>query len=217
MQICDIIVSCAKNHDNSEMTPSELRAQFLNFCGPTKFRKFARSLVELSDEHGKFDRLRYWQELLWARFLSLCPDAPNDVNDIGRCFHWCDLHDEPLVIGSGYQPVDLRRSTAFDRAHEDEFPHGYGWLGHHCPACRTSCIQWINAHPTECHMLQYRIHDAEWVAIHKGDREFQDNCRSACIPWHEICPGDEIWAINTGRGSDSIGLVREGRIVPIID
>lgn len=149
------------------MTPNELRVMFLEFCGPEKFRKFARSLFRLPDEPLRFDRLRYWQELLWARFLTQCPDAPENVNEIGTCLQWCDLHDAPLVAGPGHQAIDLRHSDALELAHQTEFPHGYGWLGHHCPKCRTACIDWIAANQSECRMLQYRIHDANWVTMHK--------------------------------------------------
>ncbi len=199
------------------MTPSDLRVRFLDFCGPVKFRKFARSLVKLSDEPVRFDRLRYWQEMLWARFIARYPDAPSDVNDIGPCLHWCDVHDAPLLVGSGHQPVDLRHSESFTRARESEFPHGYGWLGYHCPACRTACIQWIDSHPAECRMLQYRIYNAGWVVVHRDDPDFQKTCRDGYIPWDEISPGDEIWAIDTGRGFSGIGPVRNGRLVPIMD
>jgi hypothetical protein len=199
------------------MTPSELRIQFLDFCGPETFRKFARSLFKLSDEPLRFDRLRYWQELLWAKFLQRCPDAFQDVNEIGSCLHWCDLHDSPLVAGPGHQPIDLRRSDAFDIARKTLFPHGYGGVGHHCPRCRTACIDWIDVHPTECRMLQYRIHDANWVTMHKHESDFQKICRDAYIPWDEIRLGDEIWAVDYGRESTGIALVRNGQIVPIID
>lgn len=199
------------------MTPSELRVQFLDFCGPERSRKFARSLFKLSDEPVRFDRLRYWQEMLWAQFLARCPDAPTDVNEIGSCLHWCDLHNAPLIAGPGHQPIDLRHSASFDSARQDEFPHGYGWLGYHCNTCRTSCIEWIEAHPSECRMLQYRIHDADWVTMHKDDPEFQKTCRDAYLPWDEIRPGDEIWMIDSGRGSPGMALVRRGQIVPIID
>jgi hypothetical protein len=200
-----------------QMTPTELRVQFLDFCGPTKFRKFARSLVKLSDEPVRFDRLRFWQELLWAQFVGRCPDAPKAVNDIGSCLHWCDLHDASLVVGPGHQPIDLRHSDSFDSACENQFPHGYGWLGYHCSACRTSCIAWIDVHPAECSMLQYRIYDANWVTMHRSDPDFLKTCRDAYLPWDEICPGDEIWMIDTGRDSPGMGLVRNGRIVPIMD
>ena len=123
----------------------------------------------------------------------------------------------PLVTRAGHQPTDLRHSDSFDSAREKEFPHGYGWLGHHCPVCRASCIKWIDTHPTECRMLQYRIHDANWVTMHKNDPDFQKTCRDAYIPWDEICPGDEVWMIDTGRGSIGIALVRNGVIVPIVD
>ncbi len=85
------------------MTPNELRVQFLSFCGPEKFRKFAQSLVKLSDEPVRFDRLRYWQEILWAHFREQCPDAPENVNEIGSSLHWCDLHDASLIAGTGHQ------------------------------------------------------------------------------------------------------------------
>lgn len=137
------------------MTPNELRVQFLDFCGPERFRKFARSLFKLSDDALRFDRLRYWQELLWAQFLARCPDAPKDVNEIGSYLHWCDLHNAPFIAGPGHQPIDLRRSDAFDFERQSEFPHGYGGVGHHCFDCRTKCIEWIDAHPSECRMLQY--------------------------------------------------------------
>jgi len=199
------------------MTPSELRTQFLDFCGPPKFRKFARSLVKLSDEPMAFDRLRYWQELLWSQFVSRVPESPTDATEIGSCLHWCDLHNTQLVVGAGHQPTDLRRSDAFDSARENEFPHGYGWLNYHCPECRTSCINWIEAHPSECRMLQYRIHDGNWVTMHKEEPEFRKTCRDAHLPWDEIRAGDEIWMIDTGRGHTGMALVRDGQIVPIVD
>ena len=199
------------------MTPNELRVRFLDFCGPEKFRKFARSLFRLSDEPLSFDRLRYWQELLWARFLTQCPDAPRDVNEIGSCLHWCDLHDAPLVAGPGHQAIDFRHSDAFGLANQTEFPHGYGWLGRHCPKCRAACIGWIAAHQSECRMLQYRIHDANWVILHKEDSDFQKTCRDSYLPLEEIRAGDEIWMIDTGRGYAGMAIVRNGQIVPIID
>lgn len=199
------------------MTPGELRAQFLAFCGPSRFRKFARSLVKLSDNPATFDRLRFWQEKLWEQFVVRCRDAPTDVNEIGSCLHWCDLHDTTLVAGPGHQPTDLRYSVLFEAARDSEFPHGYGWLGHHCPACRNGCMAWINANPNECRMLQYLIHDANWVSLHRSDQEFKELCRKEFMPWDEICPGDEIWMIDTGRGTLHPTLVRNGRIVPIMD
>ncbi len=42
-------------------------------------------------------------------------------------------------------------------------------------------------------------------------------CRDAYIPWDEIRLGDEIWAVDYGRESTGIALVRNGQIVPIID
>ncbi len=199
------------------MTRNELRVQFLSFCGPEKFRKFAQSLVKLSDEPVRFDRLRYWQEILWAHFSEQCPDAPENVNEIGSFLHWCDLHDATLIAGPGHQPIDLRRSDAFDHARKSMFPHGYGWSVYHCPECRTTCIKWIQEHPSDCRMLQYRIHDATWVTMHKDDPDFQRTCREKCLPWDEILAGDEIWMVDNGKDDARIALVRDGWIVPIID
>lgn len=199
------------------MTPSELRFQFLEFSGRERFRRFVRSLYKRSSDPVSFDRLKYWQEVLWARFITSFPDAPTDVNEIGSCLHWCDLHNTSLVAGAGHQPIDLRHSELFDTAEVAEFPHGCGWLTHHCPACRTSCIRWISDHPIECRILQYRIHDPEWVTMHKNDPDFRQMCRDRNLPWNEILPGDEIWAIDTGRGSPGIGLVRDGCVVPLLD
>jgi len=202
------------------MTPDEVRSAFLQFCGASQCRKFAHSLVKLPDAPDaeiKFDRLRYWQETLWAKFLLEFPDAPIAVDTIGSCLHWCDVHDQSLVMGAGHQPVDLRRSDSFNMARKNEFPFGYGWLGHHCPECRNSCIEWIASHPDQCRMLQYLVHDAAWVASHRKDQEFLNACRDAYIPVDEMREGDEIWMINTGRGPDSLALVRDGTIVPIVD
>ena len=199
------------------MTPGELRTQFLAFCGPSRFRKFARSLFKLSDNPVTFSRLRFWQERLWEQFAERFRAAPTDVNEIGSCLHWCDLHDTALVAGPGHQPIDLRYSKLYEAACASEFPHGYGWLAHHCPNCRIACIAWINAHPTECRMLKYVIYDANWVASHRNDQDFKELCRNEFMPWDEICPGDEIWMIDTGRGPLHPALVRHGRIVSITD
>jgi hypothetical protein len=199
------------------MLANELRSEFLRFCGTSLFRKFATSLVKLSDEPLRFDRLRYWQEVLWSKFLTHCHLAPLDVNEIGSILHWCDLHDGNLVLGTGYQPVDLRYSDLFEQARTDTFPHGCGWLRYHCPACRTCCEQWVVGHPAECRMLQHRVFDADWLTRFKDDHTFRSTLRNAYIPLDEILPGDEIWSFDSGRGSNGIALVRNGRIVPIMD
>jgi len=199
------------------MIPANVRNEFLRFCGPRQFRKFARSLVKLSEHPPTFDRLRYWQDSLWCKFHARFPDSPVAVNDIGTCLHWCHLHDTALIAGAGHQPVDLRRSQSFALACDEGFPHGYGWLVYHCSSCRASCIDWIARHPDECRMLRGRVHDAEWVAMHRHDLDFLSVCRDACIPVTEIRDGDEIWTINTGLGPDSLALVRNGIIVPLLD
>ena len=199
------------------MTPDEVRSAFLGFCGPTRCRKFARKLRKLPDAETKFDRLRYWQEILWEKFVAEFPDAPNDVDAIGSCLHWCDLHSQSLVTGAGHQPIDLRRSDSFDMACENEFPFGFGWLVHHCPECRKSCIKWIASHPNECRMLQHRVHDAAWVTMHRSNQSFLNTCRDSYIPADTIRDGDEIWMINTGRGPNELALVRDGTIVRIVD
>jgi hypothetical protein len=199
------------------MTPGEVRAQFLAFCGTQRFRKFAASLFRRSDIPATFERLRFWQETLWEQFVLRCPDAPTDVNEIGLCVHWCDLHDNALEAGSGHQPRDLRYSTLFEAAREREFPHGYGWLGHHCPACKAACIAWINSHPSECRMLQHLMRSATWVSLHRNDPEFRKLCQNEFLPWDEIIPGDEVWMIDTGRGPPRPALVREGFVVPLAD
>ena len=198
------------------MTPDELRAQFLTFCGPSRFRKFARSLSRKSDNPLRFDRLRFWQERLWEQFVVACPAAPTDVQEIGVCLEWCDLHDTPLVAGPGHQPIDLRHSSHFDDARDSEFPHGYGWLGHYCPRCRDACIAWIDEHPSECRMLLHVIHDADWVGLHRMDDEFRDFCKKHYMPWDELCPGDEVWMVDSGRGVYP-AIVRDGRVVHIMD
>ena len=199
------------------MQADELRARFLEFCGPARFQKFATSLVKRCDEPAQFDRLRHWQELLWEQFRTLRPEAPSDVHAIGAALHWCHVHNQKLVRGSGHQAADLRRSDSFDRAMTDVFPHGFGWNVYHCPECRASCAQWIDDHPAECRMLQYCVHEAESVALRKDEREFRQAFQKANIPWDEIIPGDEIWAIDHGRGSTGFALVRTGRIVPLMD
>jgi hypothetical protein len=199
------------------MTPEELRAKFLAFCGPSRFRKFASSLYRQSDNSSQFKRLLFWQERLWERFALACPTAPTDVQEIGSCLEWCDLHETPLVAGPGHQPIDLRYSKLCEVAKESKFPHGYGWLGHHCPACRDACIAWINANPSECRMPLHVIHDADWVALHRMDHAFKEYCKQNYMPWDDICPGDEVWMIDTGEGPTHPALVRDGRIVPIMD
>ncbi len=66
-------------------------------------------------------------------------------------------------------------------------------------------------------MLQYRIHDANWVTMHKDDPEFRKSCRDAYLPWDEIRAGDEIWMIDNGKDDARIALVRDGWIVRMID
>ena len=199
------------------MSPDEVRLAFRDFCGPAQARKFARSLVKTCDADATFDRLRYWQEILWAKFLVEFPEAPSSVDVIGSCLHWCDVHNQSLIKGSGHQQADLRRADSFELARENEFPFGFGWLVYHCPECNSACIGWIAAHPTECRMLQHRVYDAERVKEHRANQTFLTTLRDAFIPVDEIQDGDEIWTINTGRGADSLALVRDGTIIYLVD
>ncbi len=193
------------------MLTTELRQRFLGFCGKSRFRKFVTALTKRCDEPSQYDRLKFWQETLWNEFLRECDSAPTDVNVIGMALHWCDLHNESLVTGPGYQPNDLKHSLAFDNARAESFPHGFGWLHYHCPQCKKACSDWVLSHAEECSMLQRKIVWEEWLAAYKDNEQFTQAVRAGMIAIEDFMPGDEIWEWDNGRGQTGLSIVRDGQ------
>jgi hypothetical protein len=68
---------------------SELRRAFGAFAGVDRFRAFVRAL---NVAPVSLTRLRFWQEQLWAAFVSADPRWPADFAVAREAFRVCELH-----------------------------------------------------------------------------------------------------------------------------
>jgi hypothetical protein len=145
---------------------AELRLAFGAFAGADRFRAFVRAL---NVAPVSLTRLRFWQEELWAAFVSADPRWPADFAVAREAFRVCELHGCELVRDAVPAPtgqIQWRHTQSPDSGSPDlppdfaAFPYaGWGvdplaWSGAgttlmevwYCPECRRLRAMWEAEH-----------------------------------------------------------------------
>lgn len=127
-----------------------LRETFKMFLGPQRFRKFINNGY-------LFERLKYWQEQEWAKFIKIHPEFAVSPQEFESIFRICELHGDELLPGivgvfrgcrdyaSWYvEALD----TLFKNANDDSIStEGAEYSREHfdvwyCPTCRQVKADW---------------------------------------------------------------------------
>jgi hypothetical protein len=198
----------------------DLRSRFRHFAGSDRYRKFVRSINRVSHVKG---RLLYWQERLWADFVS--GDAPAYQSaDPFAVFGVCDIHERSLQAPrTGDRLSEIRDTPEADEAMENAFPFA-GNGDRLCAECRVARERWIAEHHELCRILRCRTTCEDFCTRHFGTvPDFAESLlprikeRSQEIA-AQMEPGDELWEWDGGgwhhlAGRAGLAVVRAGQIV----
>lgn len=200
------------------MNALEMRSEFRRFAGEERYRKFVRAINRASRSKG---RLLYWQEDLWAEFLSSCSLNPLSSAEIIECFSVCDIHDCKIQVSVVNEAIPkIRHTPEVDEAFEELFPFASdGRLT--CPECDIAREAWVSQHEDLCRILRCRTTYEDYVTRQLAEFDTPTpsmvdkiRMRGAEIVAH-MQPGDELWEWDEGgwhclSGRAGLTIVRDG-------
>jgi hypothetical protein len=131
------------------MDRADLRQALTAFLGPERFRKFM-------DHLRSAERLRVWQEDVWARFTLLHPEFVVGFDELQAALRICELHGCELKSGAvgvfrGCKDHTNRyievRNQLFPHAASEVSAEGASFAGNevrvwYCPDCRVAEASW---------------------------------------------------------------------------
>lgn len=200
------------------MNALEIRSEFRRFAGEERYRKFVRAINRASRGKG---RLLYWQEDLWAEFLSSCGMNRLSSAEIIEFFSVCDIHDCQIQMADGNEAIPkVRHTPEVDEAFEKLFPFANnGRLI--CPECNIARETWIVQHEDICRILRFRTTYEDYITrqlaeFDKPTSSMMDNIRMRGAEIvAQMQAGDELWEWDEGgwhclSGRAGLTIVRDG-------
>lgn len=216
------------------MDAVSLRGQLATFLSDRQYRKFVAGL-------RRTERLRFWQEQEWERFIAAHPSSRVSLDDLRVALRVCELHATEL-LPDNVAVVEGHADLAewYVRARRAEFPNASAgpvyaegaplpgptvdvW---YCPGCRHAETRWWAGHgrsktPSELDLTRRTTLDEVEAAWAHGSLDGRVRHRYRAL-WADVASslaaGGELWEWETAglrefAGVCGLAVVRDRCII----